>query len=93
MHFHLHCLDKPGHLQVRMDNRPAHIDYLKANIGSIVMAGPLLDDEDKPKGSVLILDLPDMAAAHAFAAGDPYAQAGLFGSVTITPFKKTIPAD
>ena len=42
-------------------------------------------------GSLLILDLADQAAADAFAAGDPYARAGLFESVTIHPWRKVLP--
>ena len=38
-------------------------------------------------GSFFILDLPNRAAVTAFNAEDPYTQAGLFGSVRITPFR------
>jgi len=31
------------------------------------------------------------AEAAAFAAGDPYGKAGLFRSVTITPWRKVLP--
>ena len=44
-----------------------------------------------PPDLLLILDLPDRAAADAFAAGDPYAKAGLFESVTIHPWRKVFP--
>lgn len=30
MLFALLCNDKPDHLQVRLDTRPAHLDYLKS---------------------------------------------------------------
>lgn len=42
-------------------------------------------------GSLLVLDFPDRKAAEVFAANDPYAKAGLFQSVTITPFRKVFP--
>jgi uncharacterized protein YciI len=42
-------------------------------------------------GSVIILDVADLAAAEAFAAGDPYAKAGLFASVTIDRWNKVLP--
>jgi uncharacterized protein YciI len=35
------------------------------------------------RGSLLILDVPDRTAAEGWAAGDPYAKAGLFGRVEI----------
>lgn len=29
MLYAIYCKDKPGHLQTRLDNRPAHVEYLK----------------------------------------------------------------
>ena len=94
MHFVLYCLDKPGHANVRADNRPAHVEYLKASADKIVAAGPLLsEDGEGMVGSTLILELADKAEAEAWAANDPYAKAGLFQSVDIRPWKKVFPAD
>ncbi len=88
------AMDKPGHEQLRLDTRPAHVDYLKANAGIIVTAGPLQsDDGDSMIGSVLVLDVDGRQAAEAFAQGDPYAQAGLFESTRIVRWKRTIPAE
>jgi uncharacterized protein YciI len=36
------------------------------------------------------LDLPDIAAAQAWATNDPYAKAGLFREVTLMPWNKVI---
>lgn len=92
MNFALYCIDKAGHSQVRADNRPAHLDYLKANLDRLMIAGPLLgDDGVTVQGSLLVIEAADRAAAQAFAAGDPYAKAGLFESVTIKAFKKVLP--
>ena len=41
-------------------------------------------------GSLVILEVPDRAAAEAWAAADPYARAGLFAQVTIRPWMKVI---
>jgi uncharacterized protein len=90
-HFVLHCLDKPGALELRLANRPVHLEHLRGLGDNILLAGPLLDASGQPMGSLIILDAPDGAAAAALAAGDPYAKAGLFASVTITPFRKTLP--
>lgn len=82
------CTDKPGHLNVRMDTRPAHLDHLnKLNAeGTLKMAGPFLDDEGKPSGSLVIVEAEDMAAARALAEADPYYQAGLFEKVEVKPY-------
>lgn len=81
--------DKPGALQTRLDNRDAHVDYLKST-GVVSQAGPLLDDGEQMIGSLVILDVEDMAAAETWAANDPYAKAGLFASVELIPWKKVI---
>ncbi len=97
MHFVFFCTDKPGHAQVRAENRDAHIAYLKSFAAQVVMAGPTLADDggghgNEMTGSVLIMDFADRAAAEAFAEGDPYTKAGLFESVIIRPWKKVLPA-
>jgi uncharacterized protein YciI len=81
--------DKPGALPIRMDNRPAHVDYLKST-GVVSQAGPLLDDAGDMIGSLVILEVADMAAAQDWAANDPYAKAGLFADVQLIPWNKVI---
>ena len=41
-------------------------------------------------GSLIVLDVPDLDAARAWAEADPYAKAGLFDSVAIREWKKVI---
>jgi hypothetical protein len=89
--------DKPNSVAVRLANRGAHLDYLKTFGSRIVAAGPTLAaDGETMTGSVLIIEATDRAAAEAFAAGDPYAKAGLFARTTISAWRKVIfnaPAD
>lgn len=80
--------DKPGALQTRLDNRAAHLAYIEET-GSVAQAGPLLDG-DAMIGSLIILDVDDLAAAQGWADNDPYAKAGLFQSVELIPWKKVI---
>ena len=81
--------DKSGALDVRMENRSAHVEYLKST-DHVHLAGPLIDAEGGMCGSMIVLDVPDMASAQAWAAEDPYAKAELFESVTLTEWKKVI---
>jgi len=89
MRVSLICIDKPGALQLRLDNRPAHVEHLKSS-GVVELAGPFLDPQGNMTGSLIVLDVPDLAAAEAWAAADPFAQAGLFESVAIREWKKVI---
>jgi uncharacterized protein len=95
MHFVISCQDKAdGGLELRKANRDAHIAYLQDHKSQLVAAGPTLsDDGETMNGSVIIMEFADRAAAQTFCAGDPYALAGVFESVTITPWKKVHPAD
>lgn len=88
MLFALWCTDKKDHLQVRMDTRPEHVEWLNGlnAEGKLKMAGPSLDAEGKAMGSLVVIAADDAAAAEALAAQDPYAKAGLFERVEIRPF-------
>lgn len=88
MLFALICKDKPGHLQLRLDVRPDHVAFLNdLNAkGALKFAGPFLDADGKPDGSLVVIEATDASAAKAIADADPYAKAGLFESVAIRPW-------
>lgn len=88
MLFAVICRDKPGHLQTRLDTRAAHLAYIEAT-GIVKMAGPFLE-AGQMCGSLVIVEAEDLAAAEAWAAGDPYAAAGLFENVSVTEWKKVV---
>ena len=88
MLFALMCMDKPASLDVRLATRPQHLAYLETYQTMLVHAGALLDTDQRPQGSLLIIDVQDQAAAAGFAESDPYNRAGLFESVQIRPFRE-----
>lgn len=81
--------DKAGVLQIRLDNRDAHLAYI-ADTGVVEMAGPFLDPEGEMCGSMIIMNVDTLADAQAWADRDPYAKAGLFEKVRIEEWKKVI---
>ncbi len=83
------CTDKPGHLQVRKDNRDAHLAHLRADPFAI-QAGPLVDAAGEMSGSLIIFDTEDRTHVEAFVASDPYAKAGLFEDVRIEAWNRVI---
>ena len=89
MLFALICDDRPDGLDIRLAHRPAHVGYLKES-GVVTQAGPFLDDEGKMRGSLVVIDVPDRAAAAIWAARDPYGLAGLFQRVEIRAWNKVI---
>ena len=89
--FILTCTDKTNSLNLRVSTRVQHLDYLAGFPSQVRLAGPLLADVDGPPiGSLLVLEMASYEDAAQFAANDPYAQAGLFEHVAITPSRATI---
>ncbi len=80
--------DKAGALQIRKDNRSAHLAYIEET-GVVAQAGPLIENGDMT-GSLVILDVADRTAAEGWAANDPYAKAGLFDKVELIEWKKVV---
>lgn len=83
------CIDKPGHLHIRQENRPAHLAHIESS-GVVEMAGPFISEAGEMAGSLVILSVETLDQARDWAANDPYAKAGLFQSVDIREWKKVI---
>ncbi|MFM8332529.1 MAG: YciI family protein [Candidatus Methylumidiphilus sp.] len=87
-------------LELRRQTRPAHLLRLQAlqDEGRLLLAGPHpAVDADDPgpasfTGSLVVAEFADLAAAEAWAAQDPYQQAGIYARVTVKPFRKVFPA-
>jgi uncharacterized protein YciI len=89
--FAIVCHDRPDAGTLRADTRPRHLEHLGRIVADIAIAGPLLDENDQPSGSIIIADFADLESATAFASADPYAEAGLFADVTVTAYRKVLP--
>jgi uncharacterized protein YciI len=87
--FAIVAIDKPDSTELRAATRQAHLDYASGS-GVVFLGGPFHDGAGRMTGSLIILDVPDMAAAEAWAAADPYARAGLFESTAIRAWKKVM---
>lgn len=86
------CFDKANSVDLRMKTRPEHLAWVEQEVSGPVFIGPILaDDGATPIGSVFIVEAPDLAAARALAARDPYAKAGLFERTIVQPVRKVFP--
>jgi len=90
-YFVLICTDKPGALETRMATRERHLAYL-AELGVVKAGGAFLDADGKPEGSMLVVEVDDLAAAQTVAANDPYALAGVFAKVEVRPWRMAVGA-
>ena len=89
--FILTCLDNADVLDRRLATRPDHLAYVSSFGAAVRLAGPLLEGVDgTPKGSFFILDMKNEAAVTAFADGDPYLIAGVFGARSQHAFRQVI---
>ncbi len=83
----VYCLDKPDATALRAATRDAHLEWLKAG-GRVTLAGPLQSPEGEEAGNVgtlLVVNGDELGEVQAWAAEDPYNQAGLFASVLVAP--------
>jgi hypothetical protein len=87
--FTLICTDKADRLALRMENREAHLAYLRET-GVVKEAGPFLNDEGAMCGSLIVIEADSREGAEAWAASDPYAKAGLFAKVRIERWNRVI---
>lgn len=85
--FTITARDKPDSLDLRMDTRPAHVEYLQGRGERLLVAGPTLDENGDPDGSLVVIEAQDLEEARAFAGADPYAKAGLFERVEVRAWR------
>ncbi|MBK7764681.1 MAG: YciI family protein [Sulfuritalea sp.] len=91
--------DVPNSLENRLASRPAHLARLAAleAAGRMVLAGPCpaIDSPDPGpagfSGSLIVAEFDSLAAAQAWADADPYVAAGVYGHVTVRPFRQVFP--
>ena len=92
MFYAIQCQDKPGAVELRLETRQAHLDYV-AETGCVRLAGPILtEDESTMIGSLIVVEVDSLNEAKAWAEADPYAKAGLFQNVQIRPWKWVVGA-
>ena len=89
MPFAIITRDKDGHAHVRDSHQEAHKKYLDTHKHLLLAAGAMLhDDGQTAHGGVLLVDVESREEAEAFIRNDPFWDAGLFGDVTITRWRK-----
>ena len=91
--------DVTNSLEKRLSVRPAHVARLNTlkEEGRLILAGPHpAVDNDNPgdagfTGSLIVAEFDLLSDAEAWAAADPYIDAGVYAKVTVKPFKKVLP--
>ncbi|MBB4679954.1 YciI family protein [Crossiella cryophila] len=89
MEFLCYHRDRPGSMPLRMALLEAHWSYMDGFAERMIARGPTLDGEIAT-GSLHILDLPDQAAARAFAFDEPGYQAGAYRDVLLRRWQNAL---
>jgi uncharacterized protein len=83
--------DRPGSVTLRDELLEQHWSYMDRYEAEMIARGPTLaGDGDTPTGSVHIVDLPDPAAARAFAFDEPGYQAGVYRDVLLRRWRNLL---
>ncbi|MFF8905407.1 YciI family protein [Streptomyces olivaceoviridis] len=91
MEFLSYHRDRAGSLPLRDELREEHGAYMDQYAKEMIARGPTLAaDGGTPTGSVHIVDLPDPAAARAFAFDEPNYQAGVYRDVLLRRWRNTL---
>jgi len=99
MWYVIYAEDNKNSLEKRMNARPAHLDRLTAlqAEGRLLLAGPFpaIDSVDPGPsgftGSLIVAEFENLEAAKIWADADPFVSAGVYSSVEVKPFRKTLP--
>jgi uncharacterized protein YciI len=76
--------DRPDSVTLRDELTEEHWSYMDRYKAQLIARGPTFaSDDGRPTGSVHIVDLPDPAAARAFAFDEPNYQAGVYRDVLL----------
>lgn len=81
------CRDNDNSLSKRLKNRCNHLEYLKSLGKKLILAGPILDKQGNPCGSILVLSITDRGDVDTFIKNDPYSKVNLFSKIEIINFK------
>jgi uncharacterized protein YciI len=91
MDFIVIARDKPDSAALRQSLRGPHLRFIADKQHLFKFGGPLLDDQGRMQGSLMVLTFPDRAALDAYMAEDPYFTGGLFESVTVHATRQIVP--
>ncbi|MEV0776576.1 YciI family protein [Streptomyces sp. NPDC050433] len=90
MEFFCYHRDRPGSLALRHELLEEHWSYMDGYAREMIARGPTLAGDGTPTGSVHILDLPNPAAARAFAFDEPGYQAGVYRDVSLRRWRNVL---
>jgi uncharacterized protein YciI len=84
--------DDPEKRHIRMEQGPAHLDFLQANATRLKVAGSLRKEPDeRALGGIWIVEAQTSTEVRELINHDPFMKSGLRASVEILVFSKAFP--
>ena len=90
MEFFCYHRDRPDSDALRDELVEAHWSYMDGFADELIARGPTFTDDELATGSVHVVDLPDAAAARAFAFDEPNYQAGVYRDVLLRRWRNLL---
>lgn len=90
MEFLCYHRDRPDSATLRDELLEEHWSYMDQYAKEMIARGPTFADDDTATGSLHIVDLPDAAAARAFAFDEPNYQAGVYRDVLVRRWRNLL---
>jgi uncharacterized protein YciI len=89
MHFLIRAHDGAGLLERRLEVRESHLVNVEESksSGVLLYAAALLDDQDRPKGSVLIVNFPNREELDAWLRTEPYVVHQVWETIDVEPIR------
>jgi uncharacterized protein len=88
-HFVVYAKDKPGLDAIRAERRQSHRARLRKHEHPVIVriGGPLLADDGRMIGTMLIVEAQNKTEVKQFMSDDPYVRANLYESLEIVSFQ------
>ena len=88
--FVVRAYDGKGMLEKRLEVRPRHLEGMERIRQHVVCAGGLLDDEEKMKGSMLVMEFESRQELDEYLANEPYVLEHVWEKIEVEPINVVI---
>lgn len=90
MQFIITAHDGANMLEKRMEVRPRHLEGMAKLSSHIICAGGILNEDGKPKGSVLVMEFESRKELDEYLAAEPYVVHHVCEKIDVEPMNVVI---
>ena len=90
MQFVVTAHDGQDMLEKRMEVRPRHLEGMNKLGKQVICAGGILDDEGRPRGSVMVMEFESREALDGYLKNEPYVAEHVWKRIEVEPLNVVI---